>query len=203
MTESSGEVGGAKSPRSWAIRLPTAALLVLMGSGAEADVLKTFDLSGSFITATGAPIGFSGTIDLDFSNDTANSIDVTVDGLPAYNQNPSLRFASWTDEAVVDVSDSSVDSLTLDFGLSKLGTLLDFNGGVNVIVGGLALFPSGTEIPGFLFDPTGSMTLDPPGPVITATVPEPSTWAMMLLGFAGLGFVAGGRRAIGFLAGKA
>jgi hypothetical protein len=200
MTESSGEVGGAKSPRSWAIRLATAALLLLTGSGAEADVVKTFDLSGSFQTPA---LTFTGTIDFDVTNDTAESADITVNGLPAYNQNPSLRFAIWTDEAVVDVSDSSGDSLTLDFGLSKLGTLLDFNGGVNVIVGGLALFPSGTEIPGFLFDPTGSMTLDPPGPVITASVPEPSTWAMMLVGFAGLGLVAGGRRAIGFLAGKA
>jgi hypothetical protein len=30
---------------------------------------------------------------------------------------------------------------------------------------------------------------------ITAAVPEPSTWAMMLLGFAGLGFVAYRRKA--------
>jgi hypothetical protein len=34
-------------------------------------------------------------------------------------------------------------------------------------------------------------------------VPEPSTWAMMLIGFAGLGLAAKGRRAIGFLVGKA
>jgi hypothetical protein len=37
----------------------------------------------------------------------------------------------------------------------------------------------------------------------TAPVPEPSTWAMMLAGFAGLGLAAKGRRAIGFLVGKA
>jgi len=38
------------------------------------------------------------------------------------------------------------------------------------------------------------VTLDAPpdfGPgVFTAAVPEPSTWAMMLLGFGGIGFVA-------------
>lgn len=27
-------------------------------------------------------------------------------------------------------------------------------------------------------------------PIITAAVPEPSTWAMMILGFAGVGFMA-------------
>jgi hypothetical protein len=199
MTES-GEVGGGKAPRSPAIRLASAALLLLMGSGAEADVVKTFDLSGSFQLPA---LTFTGTMNLDFTNETAESVEVTVNGLPAYNQSPSLRFATFTDEAVVDVFDSSGDMLTLDFAIPKLGTLAGFSGGVNVIVGGLALFPSGTEIPGFLFNPTGSMTLDPPGPVITASVPEPSTWVMMLLGFAGLGAAACGRRAIGFLTGRA
>jgi len=32
------------------------------------------------------------------------------------------------------------------------------------------------------------------------STPEPSTWAMMLLGFAGLGLAAKRRRVIGFLA---
>jgi hypothetical protein len=197
MTESSGEVGGAKPPRSWAIRLATAALLLLMGSGAEADVVKTFDLSGSFQIPA---LTFTGTMNFDFTNDTAESADITVNWLPAYNQNPSLRFAIWTNEAVVDVFDSSGDMLTLMFTIPRLGTLAGFDGGA--IVGGLALIANGTEIPGFLFNPTGAITLDPPGPVITASVPEPSTWALMLLGFAGLGVAACSRRAIGFLAGK-
>jgi hypothetical protein len=38
---------------------------------------------------------------------------------------------------------------------------------------------------------TGSATLDG---VITAAVPEPSTWAMMVLGFCGIGFMAYRRR---------
>jgi PEP-CTERM motif len=41
------------------------------------------------------------------------------------------------------------------------------------------------------------------GSAVSETVPEPSTWAMMLIGFAGLGLAAKGRRAIGFLVGKA
>jgi PEP-CTERM motif-containing protein len=42
-------------------------------------------------------------------------------------------------------------------------------------------------------DHADSFTLDVGG-VIPPTVPEPSTWAMMLLGFAGLGYAAVRRR---------
>ena len=35
----------------------------------------------------------------------------------------------------------------------------------------------------------GTFTIGPPGTEVTAAVPEPSTWAMMILGFLGLGFV--------------
>jgi hypothetical protein len=50
--------------------------------------------------------------------------------------------------------------------------------------------------------------LDPPPPIIdppppTLAVPELSTWAMLLLGLAGLGLAAKRRRALGFLGGKA
>jgi hypothetical protein len=40
-------------------------------------------------------------------------------------------------------------------------------------------------------------TLGVGGSVITSTVPEPSTWAMMALGFIGLGYVAFRRNAKG------
>jgi hypothetical protein len=38
------------------------------------------------------------------------------------------------------------------------------------------------------FDPIGTPGGDPPG--VATAVPEPSTWAMLLLGFAGLGYAA-------------
>jgi hypothetical protein len=37
-------------------------------------------------------------------------------------------------------------------------------------------------------DPGGSVTEFSVSPLVTPSVPEPSTWALMLLGFAGLGF---------------
>jgi PEP-CTERM motif len=206
MTESGGEVGGGKAPRSWVIRLASAsamaALALISGSAARADVVDVFDLSGSFQIPA---LTFTGTMNLDLTTDAAESVDITVNGLPAYNQSPSLRFATFTKEAVVDVLDSNGEMLTLDFAIPKLGTLAGFIITGGAIVGGIALFDSGTEIPGFLFNPTGFITPDasnPPNLVTAGSVPEPSTWAMMLLGFAGLGAAACGRRAIAFLAGK-
>jgi MYXO-CTERM domain-containing protein len=84
-------------------------------------------------------------------------------------------------------------------------------------------------VPGVLLGATGKVTrdlsnpailatpiLDPPPPIIdppppiinppdptTPAVPELSTWAMLLLGLAGLGLAAKRRRALGFLGGKA
>ena len=40
----------------------------------------------------------------------------------------------------------------------------------------------------------GSFSLEITGPSMTPPVPEPSTWAMLLLGFAGIGFMAYRRR---------
>ena len=45
----------------------------------------------------------------------------------------------------------------------------------------------GFEDQGETFSATGTLT---PAPTVTAGVPEPSTWAMMVLGFAGLGLAA-------------
>ena len=79
-------------------------------------------------------------------------------------------------------------------------------------------------MPGVLLGATGKVTrdpsnpaiLDPPPPIIDppppvidpppttpAAVPELSSWAMMLLGLAGLGLAAKRRRALGFLGRKA
>jgi hypothetical protein len=197
---------------SWASRLASgsalAALALIAVPAAKADVVETFDLSGSFNSFPfPSPVAFTGTIDLDFTNPAATSVDVAVDGLPAYNQSPSLRFALSVNQAVVDASNSTGDMLTLMFTIPNLGKLAGFNLNGGAIVGGEASFGGGT---GILLDPTGVITPDPSNPAIPdpphpppVPVPEPSTWVMLLLGFVGLGLAAKGRRAIRFLAGKA
>jgi hypothetical protein len=200
MTRSDAEIGGRKSPLSWVIRLGSAsatAALLLAGSGAKADVIETFDLSGSFLFPMSPTRTFTGTIDFDFPDGTANSVtlksvDITVDGLPAYDQSPSLGFGRSVYQAVVNAYDNSGDLLTLTFTIPYLQTLASFDEGR--IVDGLAVYGGGT---GNLLTATGNITLDPatPGPITAATVPEASTWAMMLLGFAGLGLGAAARQA--------
>jgi hypothetical protein len=50
---------------------------------------------------------------------------------------------------------------------------------------------SSTVVCGFIAGPGGAANLyDKLGPTTISAVPEPSTWAMMLLGFVGLGFMA-------------
>ncbi|CUT12525.1 hypothetical protein BF49_3605 [Bradyrhizobium sp.] len=49
-------------------------------------------------------------------------------------------------------------------------------------------------IDGYLPDNAGGVSLDI-NPVVTGAVPEPSTWAMMIFGFAGMGLIAYRRRA--------
>jgi hypothetical protein len=56
------------------------------------------------------------------------------------------------------------------------------------------LSPSGSSLAGFEFSSTSGFNLPIP---VAGAVPEPSTWAMMILGFAGLGFMAYRRKQTG------
>ena len=96
MKQTDAEAGGRQSFPSRTNRIAcasaAAALLLLTGSGAKADVVETFHLSGDLNTFFGAPTAFTGTISLDFTNDfaddTVTSIQVTVQGHPVFKQNP-------------------------------------------------------------------------------------------------------------------
>jgi hypothetical protein len=52
-----------------------------------------------------------------------------------------------------------------------------------------------------IIDPPEPPPIDPPDPP-SVPVPELSTWAMMLVGLAGLGLAAKGRRALALLGGR-
>lgn len=92
----------------------------------------------------------------------------------------------------------------LSFGISTLVGYNPAQDAVNFLVGGLPAYnPShvysfdlntGTLLPtqlhfgvsdGIFSDNCGAFTIE-----ISSAVPEPSTWAMMILGFAGIGFMA-------------
>jgi hypothetical protein len=177
-----------------------AVLALIAASDAKADVLETFYLSGSFTIPS--PVTFTGTINLDYTDDfaqeTVTTIAITVSGRAVF-QGHSLTFALSGNPAVVDASNGRGDVFALMFTTPQPGTFAGFNEGA--IVGGQAIFGGLT---GFLFGPTGVVTRDPSdrpilNPITSVPVAELSTWAMMLLGLAGLGLAASGRRALAFL----
>lgn len=218
MKQTDAKVGGRQSLPLWASRIAsaTAALLLLMGSGAKADVVETFHLSGDLNTFFGAPVAFTGTISLDFTNDfaddTVKSLQITVQGHPVFKQSASVVLSAST-TGTIRASDSADDTLTLLFTTPLPGAWTGFNSGQiffgDVVFGGLtgSLLGAGgviTRTSGpAIIDPPPTVIIDPPPPAPTATVPELSTWTMMLVGFAGLGLAAKGRRALAFLGGRA
>lgn len=181
-----------------------AACALIAASGAKGDVIETFNLSGSL---SGFPFGpavpFTGRFDLDFSNrfdkESLKSINITVHGHSVFNQGLPPPVGT------IGASNSDGDTLVLWFAAPPSGTWAGFDAGE--ISFGLLVFG---DLTGSLFGANGVVSrdlsdppiLDPP-PVTSAAVPELSTWAMMLIGLAGLGLAARGRRAIGFLGGRA
>jgi MYXO-CTERM domain-containing protein len=226
MKQFGAEAGGQRSLPSWASRLAftsaVAALALIAAPGAKADVRETFNLSGNFFTLFGSLVPFSGTIDLDFTNDftsytASGNIMLMLPGHSVFDQALSLTVSPSL--GTITGSNSVHDTLALWFAAPESGTWAGFNAG-DVSFGDVTFGAAS----GFLFNATGEVTrdlsnpaiLDPPPPIIdppppitgppdppTLAVPELSTWAMLLLGLAGLGLAAKRRRALGFLGGKA
>jgi hypothetical protein len=211
MKQFDAEAGGRKSLPSRGGRLASAvltALALIAASGAKADVVETFNLSGSFNSFLGPLVPFIGTVNLDFSDDFANetltSINICVQGRPVFNQSVSLSVSPSV--GIIGASNSAGDTLALWFAAPQSGTWAGFDAGEvsfgDVIFGGLTglLLGATGDVTRDLSDPAilAPPIVDPP-PVTSAAVPELSTWAMLLLGLAGLGLAAKGRRALGFL----
>jgi MYXO-CTERM domain-containing protein len=233
MKQVGAKAGRQRSLPSWASRLAStsavAALAVIAAPGAKADIVETFHLSGSFGNIVGPLASFAGTVNLDFSNnfakETTTSITISIQGRPAvFNQSVSLSVSPSV--GIIDASDSVGDSLSLWFAAPQSGTWAGFNQGQisfgevffgnapEVLLGAtgwvtrdlshpaiLAAPPPIIVLPPPIIDPPPPILIDPPPP--TLAVPELSTWAMMLLGLAGLGLVAKRRRPLRFLCGKA
>jgi hypothetical protein len=219
MKQTDAEAGGRRSFPSWASRFASASalapLLLLIGSGAKADVIETFHLSGDLNTFFGAPVAFAGTINLDFTNDfadnTMKSIQITVQGHPVFNQNASVVLSAST-TGTIQAKNSVDDTLTLLFTTPRPGAWTDFNTGqfffADLVFGGVTGSLLGAD--GVMTRTSGPAIVDPPPVVIidppdppSVPVPELSTWAMMLVGLAGLGLAAKGRRALALLGGRA
>jgi len=179
-----------------------AALALIATPGAKANVIETFHLSGHVGTTFGSKLAFAGTMELDFSDDftsyTPESLEIRVGGRSLFTKISSVAFGAGVGSLYA--SNSTRDTLALTF---DADTWIGFDQAT--IVNGQLVFGSLNE---FLFGASGTVSrvsgppiidppppvIDPPVPVSSAAVPELSTWAMMLIGLAGLGFAARRRR---------
>jgi hypothetical protein len=172
-----------------------AAMLVMglaAASAAGADII-TLDVSGTFTPSTGTGAACSptctlgGDIVIDNSSGAANqgfvSADVTATGF-----SPSV--GPFTQFSAVNVNlgtggntnlvlfDSKSTDLAFVFTTPTAGSLVDYTGSQVALA--RVIIPAHDSVSQVIWNGSGSLT----------AVPEPATWAMALLGFAGLGFAA-------------
>ena len=162
---------------------------ILLGApAARADLAFTW--SGSCVI--GCSAGERVNAELDLDPDYVFGTAITNDNFG------ELIFRSGTLNQIITTLDNPAT------GINSNGSLV--TGAIN-FQNGAKVFAFQVSSPGGLnwFATSDSLTLRGLGaskftPAGVLSTPEPSTWAMMLLGFAGLGLAAKRRRVIGFLA---
>ncbi|MBN9452109.1 MAG: PEPxxWA-CTERM sorting domain-containing protein [Bosea sp.] len=159
--------------------------------GVHSNGTQSGNLVGGFVNQDGSAVTFSSTSTLSLNG----SGEATVQGNPTM-ANLLVTFAkSWgavTFDFETEKKTPSTMSLLVNgvdlFSGAMCGTLCDLGNGANKFV----LTGPAIQTLAFSFDPAISDAKQFRLEVATG-VPEPATWAMMLLGFAGLGY-AGYRR---------
>jgi PEP-CTERM motif len=187
-----------------ALAVAAVATFVGCATAAKADVFTTYTVDASYnngggtitgtftVDATVAATAPGGTLDLT----AINLVQTGSGGINSFN---------FTDTGVgeqgVVVSDTldqppSFYDLNINDGGNDLTLGFDIDGGA-LATTGFGNSTVETEFSGApIFVVSGTIT---EGPGMTAAVPEPSTWAMMILGFLGLGFMAYRRKSEGSL----
>ena len=137
MKQLGAEAGGQRSLPSWASRLAStsavAALALIAAPGAKADVAKRSICPAISSPSVGPLVPFSGTIDLDFTNDftsyTASGyITIMCPGTTSvFDQALSLTVSPSL--GTIDASNSAGDTLALWFAAPQSGTWAGFNAG--------------------------------------------------------------------------
>ena len=159
-----------------AARLAACALLpiVIAIVPASAAVQETFDWTVTGVVDGGLSAGLSGSGMLTATQSTSGSWIVnTIAGTVDNSNITGLANFLGADNLVFPSSTTLVDDHGFSFSLQN-GEDVDIFSGA----------PNG------LYDIESTNTNGAADFTLTAAVPEPATWAMMILGFAGLGFMA-------------
>src|SRR5665213_315023 len=148
---------------------------------------------GSFNITNGVAVTNSSNVVTSLSGDvtgfgTDSGLTGTIDALIAPG-NPAFQ-ASWNWDGVMTATPNYFTPNSLSSGI-----LFQFDGSN---VGNLYLVSGGSQI--YLSVNTDGSLFNPgdPGTLQVAAVPEPQTWAMMILGFIGVGFMAYRRKSGSF-----
>jgi hypothetical protein len=153
-----------------------------------APTISSVELNGT------AAVGFTQPLNLNLDFNASSSDFYTFIGLPSGNN--SINFGN-----ISTAFDANFGGHPTSFDVYRATVDAGFDGQSFFEVNGS--FPAGTVIVPFgtddLFTSWTNTGLNTGGcvgctPTPTAAIPEPSTWAMMILGFAGVGFMAYRRR---------
>lgn len=160
-----------------------------MATAAKADTFLTYTVDGSYnngggtitgtftVDATVAATAPAGTRDLT----SINLVQTGSGGINTFNFTDTSAASDYLYQA------PSFYNLSINDGGNLLNLGFDLDGGA-LATTGFGNSTVETEFSGApIFVVSGTIA---EGAGITAAVPEPSTWAMLLLGFAGIGFMA-------------
>ena len=143
------------------------------------DVIFTYDVDGAYSATILHPAGLlSGTLTVDQTTNSVTGVNIQASGISS-NFTVLGGVNSVGANLLLDLANTSSSSDGFALTLETEATL--FNGETTII--SPLSFLSGGDIGGGVAQASGSLTL-------AAAVPEPSTWAMMFLGFAGISFMA-------------
>jgi hypothetical protein len=152
------------------------ALLVAVPEAAIADTVFNYTVIGFETHLNGPTTPLTGFIDVDATSSNTG----TITDYDLFTAGTEFKFLGLTLQRTVgggeyELQGKSVDSVAA-IELVLDGTSSLFSGLTTTIDSSVSGIPGSGAIGGTL--------------TIAAAVPEPSTWAMMLLGFAGVGFMA-------------
>jgi hypothetical protein len=170
-------------PKAAAMAVGALLPVVIATVPASAAIQETFDFTLTGVPAGGFAAGFSGSGSITATESTngawtvdsiAGSLSGTFNGVVLSGNITGLENFLGTDQLIFPSSATLVDGHGIGFSLSD-GQVVDiFNSG----------FPAG------FYTVESTNTNGTAEFALTAAVPEPSTWAMMILGFFGVGFMA-------------
>lgn len=181
-----------KSPtlrRALTSLLSVIALLSGLASS-KADIIKTFSVSDQLVSLSFSLATISGDLAIDVTTGEVSGANIFV----VVGANPVIHLTSFSQS--VDTAHSGVNvmiqgggDLDLDIYTNTSNGLFPTTFAGGSVISGLDTFflSSGSII--FTSFGAGKLTFESSLDTIAA-VPEPSTWTMLLLGFAGLGFMA-------------